>query len=306
VAAAGVSNCVDGITDTYEIEHRMLHKNGSVRWMLSRGSALRSADGTLRRLVGTKVDITERKLAEEATRESQADLNASHQEIKSLAGRLIASQEVERARIARDLHDDLSQQIAVLSIALSVIKRQVTGLPDAADLARDVASVQQRAAALAENIRGLSHDLHPSALERAGLVAALTAHCADIERHHRLAVTFRADGDFKSTSGETALCLYRVAQEGLRNVLTHANARHAEVRLRRAGDFAELSIADDGRGFDIGTASRSRHSLGLVSIGERVRLIGGTLSIITELNLGTRLHVQVPANGHPAAVPARL
>jgi PAS domain S-box-containing protein len=298
VAVAGVQNCIDGITDTYEIEHRMVHKDGSVRWMLSRGSALRAANGTLRRLVGTKVDITERKLAEDAIRESQAVLDANHREIQSLAGRLLASQEVERARIARDLHDDLSQQIAGLAIALSALRRQVAGMPDAADLASNVSSVQQRAVALAQNVRDLSHDLHPSVLEHAGLVAALTAHCADIERHQRLAVTFRSEGDFKSTSADTALCLYRVAQEGLRNVVTHANAGRAEVLLSRAGDVAELSITDDGQGFDIAGVGKNGKGIGLVSISERVRLVGGTVSIMTELEKGTRLRVQVPANGH--------
>ena len=298
VAAAGIKNCMDGITDTYEIEHRMLHKDGSVKWMLSRGSAIRGANGSLRRLVGTKVDITARKLAEEAINESQAVVEASHREINDLAGRLIASQEVERARIARDLHDDLSQQIAGLAIGLSTIKRQVAGMPDAADLASEVSAVQKRAVALAENVRDLSHDLHPSVLEHAGLVAALTAYCADIQRHQRLAVTFSADGDFKSTSAESALCLYRVTQEGLRNVVTHAHAGRAEVRLFRTGDFAELSIADDGRGFNIVEAAGDGHGLGLVSISERVRLVGGTVSIMTEVNKGTRLRVQIPANGH--------
>ena len=300
VAAAGVKNCVDGITDAYEVEHRMVHKDGRVKWMLSRGSALRGPDGSLRRLVGTKVDITERKLAEDAIRESQVVLDASHREINDLAGRLIASQEVERARIARELHDDLSQQIAGLSIALSSIKRQVTGMPDTADLASDVSSVQQRAVALAENVRHLSHDLHPSVLEHAGLVDTLAAHCAEIERNQRVAVRFSADGDFKSTSIDTMLCLYRVAQEGLRNVVTHANARRADVRLFRVGDFAELSIADDGRGFDIVGAGRRGHGLGLISITERVRLAGGTVTIMTEVNKGTRLRVQIPANGHRA------
>jgi PAS domain S-box-containing protein len=300
VAAAGIKNCIDGITDSYEVEHRMVHKDGSVKWMLSRGSALRAADGSVRRLVGTKVDITERRLAEDAFRESQAVLDASHREINDLAGRLIASQEVERARIARDLHDDLSQEIAGLSIALSAIKRQVTGMPDAADLARDVSSVQQRAVALAENVRDLSHDLHPSVLEHAGLVAALGSQCADMERHHRVAVSFSAEGDFDSTSADTALCLYRVAQEGLRNVVAHANAGRADVRLFRTGHVAELSITDDGRGFDIVGVGRNGHGLGLVSISERVRLVGGTVSIMTELNKGTRLRVQVPANGHAA------
>ena len=304
VATAGVKNCIDGITDTYELEHRMVHKDGSVKWMLSRGSALRAADRSLRRLVGTKVDITARKLAEDAIRESQAVLDASHREINDLAGRLIASQELERARIARDLHDDLSQEIAGLSIALSAIKRQVTGMPDAAHLVRDVSSVQQRAVALAENVRDLSHDLHPSVLEHAGLVTALTVHCTEIVRHQRMAVTFSADGDFESTSADAALCLYRVAQEGLRNVVMHANAESAEVRLSRAGDLAELSIADDGRGFDILRAGQRGHGLGLVSISERVRLLGGNVSIVTEQNKGTRLRVQVPANGHSGAALA--
>lgn len=303
VAAAGVKNCTDGITDLYEIEHRMVHKDGSIKWMLSRGSALRAGDGSLRRLVGTKVDITARKLAEDAIREKQAVLDASHRQINDLAGRLIASQEAERTRIARDLHDDLSQEIAGLSIALSAIKRQVTDTPNVAEVVRAVSAVQQRAVALAENVRDLSHDLHPSVLEHAGLVTALTAHCAEIERHQRVAVTFSADGDFGSTSADIALCLYRVAQEGLRNVMTHANARRAEVRLFRAGDFAELSIADDGRGFDIVGTARNGHGLGLVSISERVRLVGGTVSIMTELNKGTRLRVQVPANGHAPGLP---
>ena len=210
-------------------------------------------------MVGTKVDITERKQAEEAIRENEAVLQASHREIQDLAGRLIASQEVERARIARDLHDDLSQQLAGLSIALSGVKRRVGALPGTGDLQGDVSSLQQRTIALAENIRHLSHDLHPSVLEHAGLVAALTRvlrgapapaapSTRDVQRRRATST---------STGADAALCLYRVAQEALRNVVTHADARHAEVRLRRIGDRAELTIADDGKGFDIVQARRS-------------------------------------------------
>ena len=297
VASAGVKNCVDGITDTYEIEHRMLHKDGSVKWMLSRGTALRSANKSLRRLVGTKVDITERKLAEEGIREHQAILEASHREIQDLAGRLIRSQDLERARIARDLHDDLSQQIAGLSIELSSVKRQVSALAGAGALPDEVGALQQRTMGLAQNIRHLSHDLHPSVLQHAGLVAALAAHCAQIERHQPMIVSFAADGDFASITPAAALCLYRVAQEALRNVVTHAKAPHAEARLVRTGDVAELVVADDGRGFEIAEGLRSS-GLGLVSINERVRLAGGTVSIVTELNKGTRMCVRIPANGH--------
>ena len=178
MAAAGIQACLDGVSETYEIEHRMLHKDGSVRWMLSRGSALRAADGRVRRLVGTKVDITARKQAEEMVRENQAILEASNREVQDLAGRLIASQDQERARIARDLHDDLSQQIAGLSIELSGLKRRLSALPGAGELSGEVSSLQKRTVGLAENIRHFSHDLHPSAVQHAGLVAALAAHCS--------------------------------------------------------------------------------------------------------------------------------
>ena len=121
--------CIDGSIDEYEVEHRMIHTDGSVRWFLSRGSLLKRADGTPHRMVGTKVDITERKRAEEAIREKEAVLRASDQEIQNLVGRLIVAQEVERSRIARDLHDDTSQQLAGLAIALSGLKRQVGAQP---------------------------------------------------------------------------------------------------------------------------------------------------------------------------------
>ena len=102
-----------------------------------------------------------------------------------------------------------------------------------------------------------------------------------------------------STDAEAALCLYRIAQEALRNVVAHAGARHADVRLLRIGDSAELTIADDGNGFDIGSTREHRKGLGLVSINERVRLAGGTVSIATELNKGTGVRVQIPANQRP-------
>ena len=294
--------CIDGLVDEYEAEHRMVHKDGSVRWFLSRGSLVRRADGRPHRMVGTKVDITARKRVEEAMRENEAVLQATNREIQDLAGRLIASQDVERARIARDLHDDLSQQIAGLSIELSALKRHLGELPEAGDLPAEVSSLQQRTIGLAQNIRHLSHDLHPSVLQHAGLVAALAAHCAQIERQQRLVVNFAADGDFASITPAAALCLYRVAQEGLRNVVTHAAAQQAEVRIRRTDDQAELVVADDGKGFEIAQASTNSSGLGLVSINERVRLAGGTVSIVTELNKGTRVRVQIPAYVHASTV----
>ena len=248
--------------------------------------------------------VEELRLTEAGLRENQARLQASNQQISNLAGRLIASQEVERARLARDLHDDLSQQIAGLSIALSALKRRLAapGLQHSGELSSDVSLLQQRTASLANDIRSLSHELHPSVLRHAGLVAALADYCADLERQHSITITFAAEGDFASASTDTALSLYRITQEGLRNVVNHAKATRADVRLRRIDDRVDLTIVDDGRGFDI--ARRHSHGLGLVSIDERVRLAGGTVSVVTEANKGTRLHVQVPVS-QPVPEPPR-
>jgi signal transduction histidine kinase len=239
-------------------------------------------------------DVTEAARAQAALRESEAVLQATNRQVRELAGRLIESQDMERARIARELHDDLSQQIAGLSIALSALKRRVAPITGAAELPAEIAALQQRAVELAANVRHLSHDLHPSVLAHAGLVAALSAHCADLRRTHGLAVTLTANGDFSAMPTATALCLYRVAQEALRNVVTHAAASDAAVRLVRDGEETELTIVDDGRGFTIGPALRG-HGLGLVSINERVRLCGGTVSIVTDVGKGTRIGVRVPA-----------
>ena len=292
-AAARIQNCIDGHTDVYAMEHRMLHKDGSVRWFLSRGSMIRRADGAPHHIVGTKTDITERRRAEDAVREQEAEVRASDREIQHLAGRLIAAQEAERGRIARDLHDDTSQQLAGLAIALSNLKRRLSA--DDEGLQKDVSSLQQRAVAMAENVRDLSHNLHPSVLEHAGLIPALAAYCTEIQKQKAIEVTFAAEGDFEPTDPVLALCLYRVAQEALRNVTLHAHASHAGVRLLATSDCVEITIADDGRGFDIAEVRGKGEGLGLISINERVRLAGGIVSVSTEVNKGTRVQVKIPS-----------
>ena len=163
------------------------------------------------------------------------------------------------------------------------------------DLQEDLRTLQQRTNTLAENVRHLSHDLHPTVLRHAGLVPALTAYCAELERTHDTVVTCRAEGDFDAIAPEAALCLYRVAQEALRNVTAHAGRSSADVRLVRTDDIAEMTITDDGKGFDVGGSPERGKGLGLVSITERVRLAGGTVSIVTEVNKGTQVSLQIPA-----------
>ena len=215
-------------------------------------------------------------------------------EIASLAGRLITAQEAERSRIARDLHDDVNQQLASLSIALSSVKRRLQN-SEAEDVTEEVSRLQQRIVDVTHVTRQLSHELHPGVLQHAGLVAALRGHCAEFGAQHGIDVTFVAAG-INGVPAETALCLYRVTQEALRNIAAHAGARTARVALIPAGKSLELSIRDDGQGFDL-AAARRQGGVGLVSLDERVRLIGGSLRIETQPQRGTELRVSVPLRG---------
>ena len=219
--------------------------------------------------------------------------------LRDLGGRLIAAQEVERARIARELHDDVSQQLAALSIALSGLKRRAAAVPNGSGLEDVVSSLQLRATTLTESVRALSHDLHPDVLRHVGLGVSLAAYCNGVSRSQPLEVTCTAEGDWESLSPDIALCLYRIAQEALHNVTKHAHARLATVRLRRVGDTAELTITDDGKGFDIQTRGTGS-GIGLISITERARLLRGTSSVVTTLNEGTTVRVRIPIHAPPS------
>jgi PAS domain S-box-containing protein len=277
------------------VEYRVRRADGAYRWLLATGVPKAGPDGSFDGYIGCDVDITERKDAETRTLESRTALEASHREIQHLAGRLIEAQDAERARIARDLHDDVSQQLAGVSIALSSLKHRMDDSQVSEELKADLRALHQRSAALAQNVRNLSHDLHPTVLHHAGLLAALTSYCAELQRSHGTVLTCSAEGDFESIAPEVALCLYRIAQETLRNVVAHAGASRADVRLLRSGDQAEITIADDGKGFDVARSLQRGKGLGLVSIRERVRLVGGSVSFEAERKQGTRVRVQIPA-----------
>ena len=235
-------------------------------------------------------DITERKRSEAALGEAQMALRASYERIRDLAGRLITTQEAERKRIARELHDDVNQRLAALAIALSGLRR-VAG-DSSRELRDGLARVQQQTIAVTGDIRALSHELHSSVLQHAGLVAALRSACQDVGRHHGVEVDFHGE-ELGPIPDDVSLCLYRVGQEALRNMVEHADATHAVVDLARSDDRIELTIADDGRGFDV-AGVRQRGGLGLISIEERVRIARGTVVVDSGPALGTRLRVSVP------------
>lgn len=187
-----------------------------------------------------------------ARQRAERAADESAERIRDLAGRLMSAQEEERRRIARELHDDVNQELAALSIALSTLGRR---LPEAAtDLCEEVTRLQERTVGLSEGVRQLSHGLHPGVLQHVGLVAALRGYCLEFEGEHGLGVEFKANGDMHSISSDAALCLYRVTQEALRNIVKHAHARHVRVTLTRVGTEVGLTIGDDGGGFDLAEA----------------------------------------------------
>jgi signal transduction histidine kinase len=230
-------------------------------------------------------------------RRAELALRRSYEQNQDLAGRLINAQEVERARIARDLHDDVSQQLAGVAIMLSGLKRKVGAEPD---VDRAFTALQDRTSTLAEAIRNLSHELHPSVLHTIGLATTLERYCAEVEELHHLEVIFRADDDLGALSADAELSLFRVAQEALTNAVRHARPRTIHVELMAASDSVELRVADDGVGFV--TDERTGSGLGLRSMDERVRLAQGSVDIESRPGQGTSVLVRMPLAALPISV----
>jgi signal transduction histidine kinase len=231
-------------------------------------------------IIGLLFNRAKRRLAEVAAR--------------GFHGRLIRAQEEERARLARELHDDVTQRLARLAIDAAQAER----LPSAPAVKETMSGVREGLVRLSDDIHALAYQLHPSMLEDLGLVAALKAECDRFTRQESIPVDVRLGEIPESVPPETALCLYRVAQEGLRNVGRHARARTAEVSLLRLDGGLQLKLRDDGVGFDPARPQETPH-LGLGSMQERVQLLGGKLDIESTPGHGTTILAWVPAKEKP-------
>ena len=270
-------------------EHNVLLPDGSTGRQQWANQPIRTPDGCVHELQGIGRDITDRWRAEEALRQNEMSLRAAYERIRSLAHRLILAQEAERTQIARDLHDDVSQQLAALGIGLSLVESR---MPDSDPVRHDVTKLRHVASGLAEKVRHVSHALHPGVLQHAGLNAAIASHCEAVAGQNQFLVRFEARGTFTDVPADVALCLYRATQQGLRNVAMHARASRAWVTLVRVGNQIELTITDNGRGFD--TSNVHARGLGLLSIEERVHLANGKFAVTSRLGGGARLSISVP------------
>ena len=229
--------------------------------------------------------------ASQALSESQQKLHQSHNHVRKLLGRLIDVQEAERRRISRELHDDLNQKIATLSIGISGLKRKLP-MQDG-ELVNELDRLRETANGLTNEVRRLSHQLHPAVLEHLGLVTALESYIASFNDEEQIKVQLTAEIGDERIPFQTSICLYRVAVEGLRNVARHSDAASAAVLLKRVRDGLELRVSDSGKGFDVDTF-RLGGGLGLVSVEERLRLLDGTCEIHSAPQRGTTLIARVP------------
>jgi signal transduction histidine kinase len=262
---------------TYQTSYRMLRPDGDVIWLEESGRGFFDGNGGLLRMIGLVADVTERKFAEEA--------------ISSVSRRLIEAQEQERARIARELHDDLSQRMALLQIGLEQFKQDAPTLSSRARQQLD--DLAKAAAHVSSSIHDLSHQLHPSRLDTLGLEASIGGFCREFSERHKLGVLFVPHDIQEEIPKDVCLCLYRIVEEALQNVLKHSEAEDAKVELSGHYNQIDLCVSDNGSGFTLESVKREA-GLGLISMRERVRLVGGHLSVESGPSLGTQIRVRIP------------
>jgi PAS domain S-box-containing protein len=278
-----LQRCMETYTDAFEhrqrftMEYRLRRHDGEFRWVLDIGVPRFNAGGSFAGYIGSAIDVTDRKEAEQA--------------LTTVSGRLIEAQDAERRRIARELHDDISQRFALLSIEL---QRLADALPKSSvELRNGTKQLLKRTSEISSDIHALSHRLHSSKLEYLGVVAAMESFCSEFAAQQGMEIEFEHSDVPRSLPQDISLCLFRVLQEGLRNAAKYSGAQHFKVELRGTPGAILLLIRDSGAGFDPEAAMKNG-GLGLISMRERVGLVKGTISIASKPNAGTEIRVQIP------------
>jgi PAS domain S-box-containing protein len=277
---AGVIELVDRSLKTGQStkgEWRVVWPDGSVHWIAGQWRVLMDGSGEPFRMMGVNIDITERKLAEEA--------------LSNVGRRLIQAQEQERVRIARELHDDINQRMAMLEIDLGEFSERS---PDSTgNLQIRLEALRLRVSEISMEIQAIAHRLHSSKLEYLGLVAACRSFCKEVAERQRVSVEFKADKVPPGVPRDVSLTLFRVLQESLQNAIKHSSVKNFEVYLVGMPEEIRLTVRDHGVGFDV-EAAMDGLGLGLVSMRERLSLVKGTIFIASRPTDGTEVNVRVP------------
>ena len=262
---------------TLKVSYRIIRHDNTEIWVERNSVAHFDNEGSIVRIVGMIADITERKLAEAAL--SRARL------------RSIEAQEQERSRIARELHDDIAQRLALLTVELHQLQANANG--QSAEIRERLEQLARQSAEIASDTQSLSHELHSARLDYLGLTAAVKGFCREFSKRQQMEIDFKSHDVPATLPPEISLCLFRVLQEGLSNSAKHSGGQSFVVRLWGTPDEICLSVGDSGAGFD-SEAVKESLGLGLVSMEERLALVNGTLCIDSRPNLGTTIYARVP------------
>jgi PAS domain S-box-containing protein len=279
-----LQRCMDTYTQAFDrreefrMEYRLRRHDGEYRWVSDIGVPRYSQNHLFAGYIGSCIDVTERKQAEEAA--------------SCMTRKLVEAQEQERARISRELHDDISQRLAMLAIELSQL-RDMSDCPS--QVQHHLQELQKTTSDISAAVHTLSHDLHPSKLEYLGTVGGMKSWCNEFNQRQRMEVEFKSSGSVDSPPPEISLCLFRVLQEALQNAAKHSGVKRVDVQLREESGETQLIVSDSGKGFDVATAMQDG-GLGITSMQERVRLLHGTIVIDSKPMGGTTIRVRVPSS----------
>jgi PAS domain S-box-containing protein len=282
VHAEDLQRCLDTYTGAFDrreqfrMEYRLRRNDGEYRWVLDIGVPRWNDKGSFVGYIGSCIDFTDRKLAETA--------------LASVSRRMIEAQEQERTRIARELHDDVGQRLALFSINLSQLHQ---GSTNSTEIRSRAEGLRNQISGIAIDIQGLSHRLHSSKLEYLGLATAMRGFCQEFGEQQKVEIDFEARDLPSPLSPDISLCLFRVLQEALHNSAKYSGVRYFKVRSWGTLNEVHLTVSDSGSGFDIDLAKTGR-GLGLISMDERLMILRGTLSIKSQLKRGTTVHAFVP------------
>ena len=262
----------------YSAEFRIRQPDGTVRWVSAEGEFIYAVNGEPERMLGISVDVTQRKWAEDA--------------LSQVNRKLIEAQELERTRIARELHDDFGQRLALLAVQLEQLQNHPAH--SISEVQTPIGELRKQVMEISMDIQALSHELHSSKLEYLGVVAAMRSFCQEFGDQQRMQIGFRShDVPSQLLSQEVSLSLFRVLQEALRNAAKHSGVHLVDVHLWGTADEIHLTVSDSGAGFDTKTA-RDGRGLGLTSMQERMKLVNGDFFIESRPALGTTIRTRVP------------
>jgi two-component system CheB/CheR fusion protein len=272
-----------------EHENHWVDRSGQHHLISWSTTLVTEAQNATRHVVWVGVDVTEARLAEKALQQTEI-LRHSQEQLRTLTAGLVEAQEEERRRVSQELHDDISQRLTALAVQLEVL-HQARGI-SSEELHGKIGELQKQMEVLSEDLRRTARNLHPVMLTHLGLEPALKAYCEEFSKLRKIKVRLIARAVPRAIPSGVALCVYRVVQEALGNVAKHADAKRAVISIAGSDHALDVAIRDDGHGFDLDQARGL--GLGLISMEERVRHLGGTFAISPKPGDGTRIEIRIP------------